>query len=318
MTEAYAKAAATPVDPIPDSLRYLRHPEALQPRTHVLPVSLTVGMLALAILAALASWRLYMDTPWTRDGTVRAYVVTIAPEVAGKIVELRVGDNQFVHKGDVLMVIDPINYKVVLDQAEADSIRTKSVADDARKKADRRQQLSNLAASNEERETFSSAAVVAEANYRQAVANLDLARANLERTRVLSPVDGYVTNLQAQLGDFANVGQRSISIVDVSSFWIDGYFEESSLRNFREGDPASIRLLGYADLIRGHVESVARGITVPNAQQDTSGLATVSPVFTWVRLAQRVPVRIRIDHVPAGTRLVAGLTATVEIEPSVR
>jgi RND family efflux transporter MFP subunit len=318
MSEPLAKTRPVPANSKVGVFPYLNPTAADTQRRSVWALLRTSAAMALAVIAGWAAWRTYMESPWTRDGTVRAYVVTVAPEVAGRIVELQVADNQLVHKNELLMVIDPINYKAALDQAKAQVLRTRAAADDAKKKATRRQQLSDLAASNEERETFASSAIVAEASYQQAVANADLAEANLGRTRVLSPVDGYVTNLQVQLGDFANVGEKSISIVDSSSFWVDGYFEESALQNIHEGDRASMRLLGQHDLLRGHVESVARGITIPNAQQDTSGLAAVNPVFTWIRLAQRVPVRIRIDHVPDGQRLVAGLTATVEIEPSVR
>jgi multidrug resistance efflux pump len=123
-----------------------------------------------------------------------------------------------------------------------------------------------------------------------------------------------VTNLLAQLGDYATVGQKLISLVDADSFWIDAYFEETSLGRILEGDPATVKLMSYSQLIRGHVGGVA-DINIPNAQPDPAGLASVDPVFTWVRLAQRVPVRIHVDQVPDGVRLVAGMTATVQIDP---
>jgi multidrug resistance efflux pump len=141
------------------------------------------------------------------------------------------------------------------------------------------------------------------------------AQLDLSRTVVRSPVNGYVTNLLAQLGDYANVGQKIISVVDADSFWIDGYFEETSLGRIHDDDPATVKLMGYSQVVRGHVGGVARGINVPNAQPDQGGLASVNPIFTWVRLAQRVPVRIHIDQVPDGVRLVAGATATVQIDP---
>ena len=143
-----------------------------------------------------------------------------------------------------------------------------------------------------------------------------IAKAQLDLSRVVvrSPVNDYVTNLLAQLGDYATVGQRLISLVDAVSFWIDAYFEETSLGRILEGDPATVKLMGYSQLIRGHVGGVA-GINIPNAQPDQAGLASVNPIFTWVRLAQRVPVRIHVDKVPDGVRLVAGMTATVQIDP---
>jgi multidrug resistance efflux pump len=175
-----------------------------------------------------------------------------------------------------------------------------------------------LAVTTEIRQIYASNAVVAQAQYQRAVANLDQARVNLERTQIRSPVNGWVTNLLAQLGDYANVGQNEISLVDADSFWVDGYFEETSLEPIRVGDPAEVKLMGYRQIVRGHVDSIARGINVANAQPNGQGLASVNPIFTWVRLAQRIPVRIRIDEVPEGVVLAAGMTATVQIDPQQR
>jgi multidrug resistance efflux pump len=122
----------------------------------------------------------------------------------------------------------------------------------------------------------------------------------------------------AQLGDYANVGTNVVSLVDADSFWVDGYFEETSLEPIRVGDPAEARLMGYRQIVRGHVDSIARGINVANAQPNGPGLANVNPIFTWVRLAQRIPVRIHIDEVPEGVVLAAGMTATVQIDPQQR
>jgi RND family efflux transporter MFP subunit len=258
-------------------------------------------------------WQAYMGAPWTRDGTVRAYVVTMAPEVAGRIVELPVADNQYVHKGDLLMVIDPTNYEIAVKRAEAAVAQAKADAQNKQVESARRQKLTTLSTSVEEKQIFASAALIAQANLQQAEANLDQARVNLERTHIRSPVNGYVTNLLAQLADYASVGQSRISLVDSDSFWIDGYFEETNLGAIKEGAPASVKLMGYSEIVRGHVGSVARGINVANAQPDQAGLASVNPIFTWVRLAQRVPVRIQIDQVPDGVRLVQGMTASVEV-----
>src|ERR1700719_2672059 len=284
-------------------------------RLRVVPLLVTLVTIALATGLGLAMWDAYMGAPWTRDGTVRAYVVTMAPEVAGRIVELPVADNQFVHKSDLLMVIDPTNFKIAVSLAEAAVRQAEANAQNIERQAQRRQRLSDLAETVEDRQTFESNALVAQAQYQQAVANLDQARVNLERTQIRSPVNGWVTNLLAQLGDYVTVGQNEISLVDADSFWIDGYFEETNLGSIREGDPASVKLMGYSQVVRGHVGSLARGINVANAQPNGQGLATVNPIFTWVRLAQRIPVRIKIDQVPEGVRLVAGMTATVHIDP---
>src|SRR5262249_15059399 len=152
----------------------------------------------------------------------------------------------------------------------------------------------------------------AEATLAQAKAQLSQAQVNLERTRIVSPVDGYVTNLLTQLGNFVNVGVNALSVVDAASFWVDGYFEETKHAPIRAGDPATSKLMGHSQIVRGHVDSVARAINVSNAQPNNQGVATVNPIFTWVRLAQRIPVRIHIDEVPPGIILSAGMTATVE------
>jgi multidrug resistance efflux pump len=298
------KAVPSPADSVP-----------AVSRLRAVPVLLTLAMLVLAGIATWALWQAYMATPWTRDGTVRAYVVTIAPEVAGRIVQLPVADNQFVHKGDLLMVIDPTNYAIAVDQADAAVTQAQATADNAEREAQRRAKLTTLSTSEEEKQSFASTALAARAAYQLAVANLAQARVNLQRTTIRSPVNGYVTNLLAQLGDYATVGETQISLVDSDSFWIDGYFEESNIGHIQEGDPATVKLMGYSDVLRGHVDSVARGINVPNTQPDHAGLATVNPIFTWVRLAQRVPVRIHIDQVPEDVRLVQGMTTTVEVHP---
>jgi multidrug resistance efflux pump len=284
-------------------------------RLRVLPLLTTLGTIAIAVVLGREMWDAYMGAPWTRDGTVRAYVVTMAPEVAGRIVELPVADNQLVHKGDLLLVIDPTNFKIAVSLAEAAVQQAQVTAQNAEREAKRRQELTTLAVTVEEKQTFASTSLAAQAQYQQAVANLDQARVNLERTQIRSPVNGWVTNLLTQLGDYANVGENIISLVDADSFWIDGYFEETNLEPIRVGDPATIKLMGYSQIVRGHVGSIARGINVANAQPSGQGLANVNPIFTWVRLAQRIPVRIHIDQVPEGVVLAAGMTATVQIDP---
>jgi multidrug resistance efflux pump len=287
-------------------------------RLRIFPFLITLFAIALACALGWVTWNAYMGAPWTRDATVRAYVVTIAPEVAGRIVSLPVGDNQFVHKGDLLMIIDPTDYRIAVSLAEAIVTQSQSRAENAEREAKRRLALSNLAVTVETQETYESNAQVAQAQHQQALAQLDQARANLARTEIHSPVNGWVTNLLARLGDYANVGQTKVSLVDADSFWIDGYFEETNVSSIRVGDRANIKLMGYSQIVHGNVESIARGINIPNAQPNGQGLADVNPIFTWVRLAQRIPVRIHIDHVPEGVVLAAGLTATVEIAPRTR
>jgi multidrug resistance efflux pump len=283
-------------------------------RPRIIPLLITLATLALAMPLGWASWDAYMGAPWTRDGTVRVHVVTMASEVAGRIVELPVVDNQFVHKGDLLMVIDPTNYRLAVSLAEAAAQQAQIVEQNLQLEAKRRMELNNSAVSVEQQQTYESQALAAQAQYQQAEANLNQARVNLWRTEIHSPVNGWVTNLLVQFGDYANVGQDEITIVDADSFWIDGYFEETSLDSVHEGDPAKAKLMGYSQFDRGHVDSIARGINVPNVQPNSVGLASVNPIFTWVRLAQRIPVHIKIDQVPDGVQLVAGMTATVQID----
>jgi multidrug resistance efflux pump len=284
-------------------------------RIRILPVVITLIVVAIAAALGQAMWNAYMGAPWTRDGTVRAYVVTMAPEVAGRIVQLPVADNQFVHRGDLLIVIDPTNYRIAVSLDGAALEQAQANAKNVEKEAQRRQELSSLAVTKETKQTYEAEAVEAQAQVQQAQANLDQARVNLERTEIRSPVNGYVTNLLAQLGDYATVSENLISLVDADSFWIDGYFEETNLDRIQVGDPAEVKLMGYRRIMRGHVGSIARGINVPNAQPNGEGLAEVNPIFTWVRLAQRIPVRIHIDHVPEGVVLAMGETATVQINP---
>ncbi|MET4325975.1 RND family efflux transporter MFP subunit [Bradyrhizobium sp. i1.15.2] len=277
----------------------------------------TLGIALVAVLISLATWQHYVTAPWTRNGSVRVQVANVAPQVSGEIVELRVTDNQFVHKGDVLYVIDPFDFEVaahvgkaVLDQRAAD-LEVKQA------QFNRRQRLSNLATTPEEQQIFAGNALQAKAAYEAAAHQLAQAELNLKRTNVTSPVDGYVTNLLLRVGDYATTGASNVSIIDANSFWIDGYFEETKMAGVCVGDRAEAQLVGYSKPLQGHVKTVTRGVSVSNAASGTQGLPNVDPIYTWVRLAQRVPVRVAIDTVPPGVPLVSGMTATVTIrQPS--
>jgi len=282
-------------------------------RLRVVPVLVTLIIVSLGGIGVWAMWEAYVAAPWTRDGTVRAYVVNVTPEVSGRIIQLPVVDNQFAHKGDLLLTVDPTDYAIAVEQAQAAVAQASANAQNAEREAKRRADLTTLAVSSEEKQTYLATAIAAKAALREAIANLARARVNLTRTTIRSPVNGYVTNLQVQLGDYATAGRGSISLVDADSYWVDGYFEETKLGAIHAGERARVKLIGYSALLRGHVASIARGINVANAITGQSGLADVNPIFTWVRLAQRVPVRIKLDSVPDGVRLVAGETANVQI-----
>lgn len=273
----------------------------------------TLAILAVAVVMALVVWSYYVTAPWTRDGRMRVQVASVAPQVSGRIVEVRVADNQFVRKGDVLYVIDPFDFEVAVRSSKALVEQRAADLQVKQVQSERRQHLSVIAASAEEQQVFAGTAVQADAAFKAAQQQLAQAEINLQRTQVRSPVNGYVTNLLMRVGDFAHEGTSNISVTDSDSYWIDGYFEETKLARICVGDRVEAKLMGYAQPVTGHVATVTRGIGVSDAAVGVQGLPSVNPIYTWVRLAQRVPVRIAIDHVPAGVPLVAGLTATVTV-----
>jgi multidrug resistance efflux pump len=237
----------------------------------------------------------------------------VAPQISGQITELRIVDNQFVHKGDLLYVIDPFDFDVALRTNKA--VLQQRIADLNVKdlQSERRRRLSDLASSTEEKQVYEGSALQAKAAVDSAQQQVRQAEINLQRTEVRSPVNGIVTNLLLREGDYAHQGATNVSVIDTDSYWIDGYFEETKLARLCVGDRAEAKLLGYPAPITGHIATVTRGVSVSNAAVSTQGLPNVDPVYTWVRLAQRVPIRIAIDNVPPGVPLVSGLTATVTI-----
>lgn len=273
----------------------------------------TVVALVVAAVMGLATWDHYVTTPWTRDGRIRVQVANVAPQVSGQIIEVRTADNQFVRKGDVLYVIDPFDYRVALQASKALVEQRAADLQVKQVQSDRRQHLSSIAASPEEQQIFAGNAVQAEATFKAAQQQLAQAEVNLQRTQVRSPVNGYVTNLLMRVGDFAREGSANLSVIDSDSYWIDGYFEETKMARICIGDRVEAKLMGYAQPITGRVETVTRGIGVSNAAAGVQGLPNVDPIYTWVRLAQRVPVRAVIDTVPPGIPLIAGMTATVTV-----
>jgi multidrug resistance efflux pump len=272
----------------------------------------TIAMVLVAIVLGDALWRAYMLAPWTRDGRVQVQVVDIAPEVAGTVISVPVSDNQFVHRGDVLFVIDPLRFRLAIAQAQAQYESTKQQQQQRESDMRRRRGLNGLV-SAEEQETSTNTAAVASSAMEAAKAALDLDKLNLARSTLYAPVDGFVTHLRLRVGDYATAGAARLTMVDSSSFWISGYFEETKLAQIRVADIARVKLMGYDATIAGHVESIGRGIADTNDGVAANGLPSVNPVFTWVRLAQRIPVRIAIDHVPPGIVLAAGMTASISV-----
>jgi multidrug resistance efflux pump len=229
----------------------------------------TLAIALVAILISLVTWQHYVTGPWTRNGSVRVQVANVAPQISGKIVELRVADNAFVHKGDVLYVIDPFDFDVAVRVGK--DLVDQRAADLEIKQAEsmRRQHLSNLATTPEEQQIFAGNAAQAKAAFAAAAHQLAQAELNLKRTNVVSPVNGYVTNLLLRVGDYAVTGASNISVIDSDSFWVDGYFEETKMAGVCVGDHAEAQLMGYARPILGHVKTVTRGVSVSNAAAGT-------------------------------------------------
>jgi RND family efflux transporter MFP subunit len=277
----------------------------------------TLAIFLLAVLVSLVTWDLYVTSPWTRDGRIRVQVASIAPEISGRIVAVRVTDDQLVHKGDVLYQIEPFDFEVALRTNKATLEQKKADLHVKELQNARRQRLSDLATTEEEQQVYEGSAIQAKAAVDAADQQVAEAELNLKRTQVRSPVNGYITNLLMREGDYAHEGVSNVSVVDADSFWVVGYFEETKLARLCIGDRAEAKLMGYAKPIRGHLATVTRGISVSDAAPGTQGLPNVDAVYTWVRLAQRVPVRIAIDDVPTGVPLVSGTTATVTVrDPS--
>ncbi len=275
-------------------------------------VCATLLLFGLAVLLVRSLWLHYMDAPWSRDGRVRADIINIAPDVAGLVVEVAVRDNQQVAKGDLLLRIDPAHYRLAVQQAEALLAARQAALAMRTVHARPRADMDALVVSRESREDAGHLAAAALAEYRQAQAQLEAARLDLQRTEVRATAAGYITNLSVFVGDYVRVGEASMALVDSGSFYVNGYFEETRLPRIRVGAPVQLRMMS-GERLRGHVDSIARGIYDRDNPQSRELTADVNPTFNWVRLAQRVPVRIQLDEVPPGLQLAAGMTCTLVV-----
>jgi multidrug resistance efflux pump len=273
----------------------------------------TLLIVAAGGLGAYELWNYYMLSPWTRDARVRADVVTIAPDVAGFVTDLRVKDNQVVHKGDILFVIDQARYKLSVATAEANLAARYAEMLMRQSQADRRVKLTNLAISDENKEDSQHVAASALAAHQQTVADLSTAKLNLERTVVRAPVNGFVTNLGLVVGQYAAVGTQLLALIDSDSYRVEGYFEETKMPSLKPGVRVEIHLMSGGPALQGHVEGISRGITDRDNPNGPQLLANVNPTFEWVRLAQRIPTRIHIDNVPDGVLVSSGMTCTVVV-----
>src|SRR5712691_4705309 len=277
-------------------------------------ILLTLILVAAGCVGGYELWDYYMFSPWTRDARVQADVVSIAPDVAGFVDEVRVKDNQFVHRGDILVVLDRERYSRALATAAANVAALKAQMDMRQHEAARRVKLTTLSISDEAREDAVLTAASAAANYQQAVADRSTAQLNLDRTILRAPVNGFVTNLTLVVGQYAAVGTKVMALIDSDSYRVTGYFEETKMPAVKVGKQAEIYLLDGSPALRGHIESIARGITDRDNLAGPELLVNPNPTFEWVRLAQRIPVRIHIDDVPKGVLVSSGMTATVIVD----
>ncbi|MBA4710330.1 efflux RND transporter periplasmic adaptor subunit [Aquitalea aquatica] len=276
------------------------------------PVVLTLIVVVAAVLVGRYLWDYYTNAPWTRDGHIRADVVQIAPDVSGLITEVKVTDNQLVKRGQVLFVIDRARYALALKQAEAALAQQSAGLLQAKREAARNRGLSDLVA-RENIEQSEARVQQDEASVAAAATAVEVARLNLQRTVVSSPVDGYLNDRTPRVGDYVSTGKPVLSMVDAHSFHVDGYFEETKMNRVQVNQPVEIQIMGETHKLRGHVQSIAAGIEDRDRSNGATLLPNVNPTFNWVRLAQRIPVRITLDEVPADFRMIAGRTATVAV-----
>jgi RND family efflux transporter MFP subunit len=277
------------------------------------------GLVALvAVWAGYKLWDYYMNEPWTRDGHVRADVVPVAPDVSGFVTDVLVSDNQQVRRGDVLFRIDRARYEIALKQAEAVLLGKRAMLEEADADLKRYSALTpGVVVSTQRMDQVTATQGSAQAAFDQAVADLGLAKLNLERSEVRAAVNGVVTNMELRPGTYLTPGKGVLALLDSDTLRVEGYFEETKLPRIHLGDAVNVRLLGSDHMLQGRVESVAAGIEDRDRSAGATLLANVNPTFNWVRLAQRVPVRIALDQAERN-ELVAGATATVEVVGSAR
>ncbi|HTJ64451.1 MAG TPA: HlyD family secretion protein [Alphaproteobacteria bacterium] len=275
-------------------------------------ILVTAIVVIVALVALRFLWERYQVDPWTRDGRIRADTVQVAPDVSGLITDVLIHDNQIVHKGDPLFIIDRPRFELALRQADALIAAQQAAVDEAALEDKRNHGLGNLV-STEILQQGGAKLAQAQAALLQAMVARDIAKLNLERTTVYAPVNGVLANVELRPGDYATAGRPLFALVDSDSLHIEGYFEETKLPRIRIGDPVSVRIMGEPRLLKGHVESIAGGIEDRERGPSGNLLPNISPTFSWVRLAQRVPVRVKLENPPPEVRLIAGRTVTVTV-----
>ncbi len=284
--------------------------------TLVIRIALTLALIVAAFFAGNWAWDHYLYSPWTRDGRIRADVITVAPDVAGWVTELKVADNQELSQGQLIFTIDPTRYQADIAQAEAEVAHQRYAWELAQHQYQRRKQLGNKTViSDEDLETYRINTDLALASYNLAKSQLEATRINLARTQVMAPERGTLINLGLRQGNYVSKGQPVLSLVKKDSFYVTGYFEETKLPLIKVGQRAEIRLMSGGKPLTGKVVSIARGIANTNTDANNQLLPQVQQTFNWVRLAQRIPVDIALDPVPEDVLLSAGMTVSIKLSP---
>ena len=283
--------------------------------TSILRFLVTLAAVIVAGVVLASMYEEYLFHPWTRDGHVRAQVIKITPRVGGPIVELPVLDNQAVTRDELLFKIDPRTYELAVEQAEAklkQALASEIVKQDQAKRARDLSRKDKGAISEQSLVRKENDLLVAKADVEVARANLNAAKLDLDFTEVRAPVDGYVTNLLLRYGSQTVANQPALALIDTNSFWVHGFFKETQIENIRPGNKVVVKLMTYPDApIEGVVESMGWGIAQQDGAPAADLLPSINPSFDWIRLAQRIPVRIRLTHVPEEVDLRVGTTASV-------
>jgi len=274
----------------------------------------TLIVLAAALVAGWMLWNYYMQSPWTRDGKIRAEQIDIAPQISGRIVSLDVTDNQFVTKGTALLSIDEAPFRIALNNADAQLAKVEADLEKALNEAHRRHNLPAKYIAAEDMESADLQVKTVQAQVKAAQAERENAAWQLSQTTLRAPADGWITNLSTRVGDYATQGKPLFALIDSHSFYVIGYFEETKLRHIHPGSPVKISLYSNDQVLNGKVASIGRAIYDQSVEESSELVPNIKPSVPWVRLAQRVPVRISLDTLPAGLTLVSGTTCTVQIE----
>ncbi len=274
---------------------------------------ITVVAVLVAVVIGWKLWGHYENDPWTRDGRIKANVIQVAPDVTGQVLKIHVHDNQQVKAGDVLFQIDRERFELALRQAVAAEKTARVSLAQAVREAKRNRELAELV-STELREQSDARVEQLKAALEQAIVNRDKAKLDLTRTKVVAGVNGMVTNLDLQAGSYVTASKPVMALVDRDSYYVEGYFEETKLPGIQVGDPVTIKLMSQSDIIEGRVDSISRGIADRERSTSSNLLQNINPAFNWVRLVQRIPVRVAIERIPDNVRLIAGQTVTVEVK----